>query len=99
MDKLSSIILERVAARASIMESGSQTLNLKMDSEFLAALVNGDTSGLSDEEAKKLAKWEASLPAGHKSYSADSDDLEEGIDGITGDFSSNLVHVTVTIRQ
>jgi hypothetical protein len=91
---LESIIMEKANA---ILGEAKTTKYVNMDHEFLVALINGDETGLSDEESEMLDKWEKSLPKGAKVYSAESDDLEEGIDDITGKFSSNLVKVKISI--
>lgn len=61
----------------------------RVGAHFLSALFNGDTSGLSDEEERELAAWEASVRgetggAGHWATLDDDDATDFTVCDVTG---------------
>jgi hypothetical protein len=55
MKTLESIIMKKANA---ILCEAKTTKYVTIDHEFLVALVNGDETGLSDEQSEMLDKWE-----------------------------------------
>jgi hypothetical protein len=57
---------------------------VNLATHWLSALVNGDSSGLSDEEEEQLDKWEAKLPKGYTIDYGDLEDTDFKIDVVSG---------------
>jgi hypothetical protein len=57
---------------------------VNLATHWLSALVNGDSSGLSDEEEEKLDKWESKLPKGYTIDYGDLEDTDFKIDVVSG---------------
>jgi hypothetical protein len=57
---------------------------VNLATHWLSALVNGDSSGLSDEEEEKFDKWESKLPKGYTIDYGDLEDTDFKIDVVSG---------------
>ncbi len=78
--------IDTVSEDVSVVEGAKLELwdEVNLATHWLSALVNGDSSGLSDEEEEQLDKWESKLPKGYTLDYGDLEDTDFKIDVVSG---------------
>jgi hypothetical protein len=69
-----------------------------IEGAFLPALINGDTSGLSDDDVTALDRFLARLPAGAGHWAVDDEDAGFGRGVVTG-LGSDRWRCTYMVRK